>query len=287
MPELPEVEVIRISLEKFIINKKIKKVTIFNRNLRYKINSKIKEVARSQFVVSIKRKSKYLLIELSNNFIILFHLGMTGKIFIIEKNKVYKTSFYYENSHLKKHNHLALEFYNSNKLIYNDVRKFGFIKLYKKDKIKKSSHLISLGPDALNKRFRSKYLFNKSKKVKKNIKNFLMDQKYISGIGNIYANEILHISSINPRKITSKLNYKTVSILNKNIKSVLKSSIRYGGSSIKDFSGISGKSGQYQQKFRVYNREGEKCKKTGCKGKVEKIYISNRSSFFCPKCQKY
>ena len=167
MPELPEVEVIRISLEKFIINKKIKKVTIFNRNLRYKINSKIKEVARSQFVVSIKRKSKYLLIELSNNFIILFHLGMTGKIFIIEKNKVYKTSFYYENSHLKKHNHLALEFYNSNKLIYNDVRKFGFIKLYKKDKIKKSSHLISLGPDALNKRFRSKYLFNKSKKVKK------------------------------------------------------------------------------------------------------------------------
>ncbi len=287
MPELPEVEVVRISLEKFIIGKKIKKVTIFDDNLRYKINRKIREIAQRQIVVSIKRKSKYLLFELSNNFTILFHLGMTGKIFIINNDKIHKTSFYYENKYFKKHNHLSVEFSDSRKLIYNDVRKFGFIKLYKNDKIELCSHLVSLGPDPLSENFQPKYLFDRLKKTKKNIKNFLMDQKHIAGVGNIYANEILHSSSINPRKITSTVNYRSAKVLNKNIKSILKSSIRHGGSSIKDFSGISGKSGQYQQKFRVYDREGRKCKKTGCKGIVRKIYISNRSSFFCPKCQKY
>ena len=112
-----------------------------------------------------------------------------------------------------------------------------------------------------------------------------MDQTQISGIGNIYANEILYLSSINPRKKANKLDNKKILLLIKNTKFVLKDSIKNGGSSIKDFQGISGKNGDFQQKFKVYDRDGLKCKKRGCKGLIKKIYISNRSSFFCPICQ--
>ncbi len=285
MPELPEVEVVRRSLEKFIIGKKIKKVRIFNRNLRYKIDKNLKSIVENQKVISTRRKSKYLLIELANNYTVLLHLGMTGKIFISKKNKTHKTSFYYDNIFKKKHNHFSFEFSKSNKLIYNDVRKFGFVKLLKNEEIESCSHLSLLGPDPLSPKFKSEYLQKKLPIIKKNIKNFLMDQKQISGIGNIYANEILYLTSINPRKKANKLSNKKIPLLIKNTKSVLEDSIKNGGSSIKDFKGISGKSGDFQQKFKVYDRDGLKCKKRGCKGLIKKIYISNRSSFFCPICQ--
>ena len=285
MPELPEVEVVRKSLNKFIIDKKIKKVHIFNRNLRYKISKNLKKFAENQKVVSTKRKSKYLLIQLKNNHTILLHLGMTGKIFISNKNKTQRTSFYFKNNFDKKHNHFSFEFNKKKQIIYNDVRKFGFVKIFKNNKIASCSHLKNLGLDPLSRNFNKNYLKNKLSNIKKNIKNFLMDQKHVSGIGNIYANEILYLSSIDPRKKANEINNKIILTLVKNIKSVLIDSIKNGGSSIKDFKGITGKNGYFQQKFKVYDREGLKCKKKGCTGVIKKIYISNRSSFFCTLCQ--
>ncbi len=285
MPELPEVEVVRRSLQKFIIGKKIKKIEILNKNLRYKIDKKLKKVAENQKVVSTKRKSKYLLIELSNKHTILLHLGMTGKIFILKNNKVFKTSFYYEKLFYKKHNHFIFNFNKSEILIYNDVRKFGFIKIFKTQNIKKCSHIKNLGPDPLSERFNFEYMKRIIPQIKKNIKNFLMDQKYVSGIGNIYANEIIHLSTINPRKKVYNLSAKKIGLLVKNVKKILREAIKFGGSSIKDFRGIAGDKGNFQQKFRVYNREGCTCKKKACGGLIKKIYISNRSSFFCSICQ--
>ena len=285
MPELPEVEVVRRSLQKFIIGKKIKKIEILNKNLRYKIDKKLKKVAENQKVVSTKRKSKYLLIELSNKHTILLHLGMTGKIFILKNNKVFKTSFYYEKLFYEKHNHFIFNFNKSEILIYNDVRKFGFIKIFKTKNVKTCSHIKNLGPDPLSEQFNSEYMKRTIPKIKKNIKNFLMDQKYVSGIGNIYANEIIHLSTISPRKKVYNLSAKKISLLVKNVKKILKEAIRFGCSSIKDFRGIGGDKGNFQQKFRVYNREGCTCKKKACGGLIKKIYISNRSSFFCSICQ--
>ncbi len=285
MPELPEVEVVRRSLKKFIIGKKIKKVDILNSNLRYKIDQNLKIFTEKQRVISVKRRSKYLLISLSNDYTILLHLGMTGKIFLSNKNKTFKTSFYFNKIFDKKHNHFIIEFNELIKIIYNDVRKFGFVKVFKNQDIDYSSHLKYLGPDPLSSNFTEKYLSNLLPKVKKNIKNFLMDQKYISGVGNIYANEILNLSSINPRKKVCNLNAKKIRKLIKKTKLVLNQAIRFGGSSIKDFKGISGRKGSFQQKFRVYDRESLKCKKMGCKGIIKKIYISRRSSFYCSVCQ--
>jgi Formamidopyrimidine-DNA glycosylase len=213
---------------------------------------------------------------------------MTGKLFIFNQSskKLLKTSFYYENKIDKKHNHLIFKFNRNISLIYNDVRKFGFIKLISLRNFKKNNHLIHLGPEPLNKEFNIIYLMKKIRNIKKNVKNFLMDQKNVAGLGNIYVNEILHTSSINPRKISKNLKLDEIKKIIKNTKIILKKAIFLGGSSIRDFKGISGNTGNFQQKFKVYGRDGQLCRKSGCKGIIKKIYISNRSTFHCIRCQK-
>ena len=287
MPELPEVEVVRRSLSDFIIGLKIKKVRIINSNLRFRISKNFKKSIEKQVIKSISRRAKFLLINLQNNKVILIHLGVTGKIFIINKKRksALVTSFYYEKKFKKKHNHIILNLNNSIDLIYNDVRKFGFIKVFDSDKIHLNSHISRLGPEPLSDKFNYIYLRKKIVKCKKNIKNFMMDQKYISGLGNIYVNEILFKSSIDPRKLTNKLSNNQVEQIVFNTKQTLRASIQLGGSSIRDFNSITGKNGNFQQKFMVYDRHNKNCRKKTCKGNVKKIYIGNRSTFFCDKCQ--
>ena len=288
MPELPEVEVVRRSLQSFIKGLEIKKVSVLDRNLRYKIRRDFDKKIINQKIIFIRRRSKFLLLGLENQSVILIHLGMTGKIFIINNSsqKVFKTSFYYENKINKKHNHIMIKFNKFIKLIYNDVRKFGFVKIIPSGSIKENNHLRLLGPEPLNKSFNIKYFNTKVKNIKKNVKNLLMDQKLVSGLGNIYVNEILHLSSVNPLKVSKNLKIHQTKKIVKNTKKILLKAIKSGGSSIRDFKGASGNKGNFQQKFMVYDRNGKVCKKTGCHGKIKKIYISNRSTFYCLKCQK-
>ena len=288
MPELPEVEVVKRSLQSFIKGLKIKKITILNRKLRYRIKKNLETNIKNQKIIFTKRRSKFLLIGLENKNTILIHLGMTGKLFIFNQfsKKILKTSFYYENEVIKKHNHIILKFNKKIDLIYNDVRKFGFVKLISTKNLKKSPHLFHLGPEPLNKKFNMLYFSKKIKRIKKNVKNLLMDQKIVSGLGNIYVNEILNKSSINPRKISKNLNRIQIKRIIENTKIILKKAIILGGSSIRDFKDTSGNTGSFQQKFLVYDRAGQTCKKPNCKGIIKKIYISNRSTFYCLKCQK-
>ena len=288
MPELPEVEVVRRSLNEFITGSKINKVSIFNKNLRYKISKKFKKSIQGQKIISIFRRGKFLLIELENKNFILIHLGMTGKIFIkrkFDKTTVF-TDYYFERKIIKKHNHLGLKLSNSVDLIYNDIRKFGFIKILNNKMLKFDKHISNLGPEPLTSAFDYDYMKKKSKKRKINIKNFIMNQKYISGLGNIYANEILFLSSINPKKKAYKLSDNEILKIVFNTKNILKKAIQLGGSSIKDFSSISGKKGLFQERFKVYDRANKSCLKPECEGSIKKIYISNRSTFYCQKCQK-
>ena len=288
MPELPEVEVVRRSLQSFINGLKIQKVTIFNRNLRYKIKRNFERIIEHQKIISIKRRSKFLLIGLENNFTILIHLGMTGKIFVSKEKfkKIFKTSFYFESEMNKKHNHFIIQFNNKVKLIYNDVRKFGFIKLISPNQRHTNNHLQHLGPEPLNSEFNHIYLNKKIRNIKKNAKSLLMDQKIVSGLGNIYVNEILNLSSVNPTKMSKNLSFVETKKIIRNTKITLKKAISLGGSSIRDFKGVSGNNGNFQQNFMVYNRSDQLCKKRGCRGLIKKIYISNRSTFYCLKCQK-
>ena len=287
MPELPEVEVVKKSLENKLKNLTIKRVYISNNKLRYKIDSQQFNKIKGQKIVSVQRRSKYLLINLSKNYTILAHLGMTGKFLIIENNKNYKTSFYYSlKKNDTKHNHLYFFFNKKIQLVYNDVRKFGFIKIFLSKEVYKCEHLVFLGPEPLSSNFNFSYLkeYIRNKKIK--IKNLLMDQKFVSGLGNIYCNEVLYLCKISPNRSIKKINQTEIKMILKFIKKILKQATLLGGSTIKNFNSIEGQSGKFQQKFNVYNREESSCNREKCLGIIKKMYVSNRSTFFCSKCQK-
>ena len=288
MPELPEVEVVKKSLEEKIKNLTIKRVFINNNKLRYKINNREFYKIKGYKIISVERRSKYLLINLNQNLTILAHLGMTGKFFIIDNNNTkIKTSFYYSvEKNESKHDHLTLYLNKGLKLIYNDVRKFGFLRLFKNSSVYNCKHLKFLGPEPLTKKFNLSYIIKYFLNRKTSIKKVLMDQKFVSGLGNIYCNEILFLCKIIPHRIVKNINKKEIGDIIKFTKKILIKSIDQGGSSIKNFVNIEGKSGSFQQKFNVYNREKSKCNRNKCLGIIQKINISNRSSYFCSKCQK-
>ena len=165
------------------------------------------------------------------------------------------------------------------------MRRFGFFKLFENIKLKEIIYLKKLGPEPFSVLFCIKYVQKFIKNRKKNIKNLLMDQTFVSGLGNIYANEALFRSKIHPLRQCNNLERKSIKNLIYNIRRVLKISINQGGSSIKDFKNAYGKSGNFQQFFNVYGQENKNCSRISCKGKIKKISISNRSSFYCNSCQ--
>jgi len=289
MPELPEVEVVKKSLINKTQNLIVKAVKINDGRLRYKINrDKIKKIIGLKFK-KISRRSKYLLFFFNKDIVMLVHLGMTGKFFFVnQKSKKYKTSFYYDLNEVKdkKHDRIIFNLSNNQKLIYNDIRKFGFIKLIKSDNVDNNVHLKHLGPEPLSAKFNIGYFKNYIKGKERTIKDLLMDQKFISGLGNIYVNEILFFSGIRPSKKINKLKNFEIRRIIKFSKKVISKAIILGGSSIKDFSSSSGKKGSFQQHFCVYGKKDKSCANTKCEGTVRKIVIANRASFFCNKCQK-
>ena len=287
MPELPEVEIIRKSLDKKIKEKKVKKVIIRNRNLRFKIPYDFSSYFENKKIIKVGRFSKYLIIYLSQDTYCLVHLGMSGTIHIVDKNKINKTtntSFYSSPFLPKKHNHIEIIF-NKFKIVYNDPRRFGFFQVIKNrfDLKKRFDHL---GPEPFDLNFSLSYVYNFFRNKNKNIKSFLLDQKFVSGIGNIYACEILFLSKINPFKKVSLLNQKECRKIISNSKKILSKAISKGGSSIRDFKNTSGLKGGFQNEFKVYQQEGKRCKNYGCSNLIKKKIISNRSTFFCDSCQK-
>jgi len=287
MPELPEVEIVKQSLSKKIRQKKIKKIIIKNRNLRFKIPLKFEKLLQNKIIKKVTRFSKYLILNFSNGSFCLIHLGMSGTIHLIEKNNLNKftnTSFYNSLSLPKKHNHVEIHFKDL-KVIYNDPRRFGFFKFIdnREALVDRFSHL---GPEPFFNNFDLKYLLKCFLNKKKDIKSFLMDQKFVSGIGNIYASEILFRCKIRPTTYVMKLSKKDCKNIISFSKEVLNSAIKKGGSSIRDFRDTFGKSGNFQKEFKVYQRENLNCLKKKCTGKIKKIFISNRSTFFCNTCQK-
>ena len=286
MPELPEIEIVKRSLFKKINKAKIVNVKINNRNLRYKISRALPKQLINEKILKISRRSKYLIFHFKNKFL-LVHLGMSGKFLIIRSrdNKMFKTSFYYDLNILAKHNHIYFILNNGLVLIYNDVRRFGFFKLFENKKLKEIIYLKKLGPEPFSILFCISYIQKFIENRKKNIKNLLMDQTFVSGLGNIYVNEALFLSGIHPLRRCSSLGRKNIKDLIYNIRRILKISINQGGSSIKNFKNTYGKSGNFQQFFSVYGQENKNCSRISCKGKIKRILISNRSSFYCNSCQ--
>ena len=287
MPELPEVEVVKQSLEKYIQNKTLIKIIVKNKNLRFPVPKDLSKKLVNLKVIKVERISKYVVIELKYKLFIIIHLGMSGTLHLIKNNRSFKNtnlSFYQCKNLPKKHNHIYFNFKNF-KIIFNDPRRFGFIKLFKSvDNL--NNYFSKLGPDPLKNEFNFGYIKNYLSKKTKNIKNTLIDQKFVSGLGNIYSSEILNFSKINPLKASGNINdeeiHKIIFYTNK----VLKRSIRKGGTTISNFLSIKGNKGSYQKEFRVYDRENKNCKNKLCPGIIVKLNITNRSTYMCNFCQK-
>ena len=286
MPELPEVEIVKRSLFKKINKASIIDIKVKNKNLRYKIPRNFTTDLNGQKILRISRRSKYLIFYFKKK-LLLTHLGMSGK-FILKRTRdkqLYKTSFYYDLNIIQKHNHIYFKLSNGFTLVYNDVRRFGFFKLYNISELNQIAFLKKLGVEPLSIKFNNQYFKKFVMYRSKNIKNLLMDQTFVSGLGNIYVNEALFMTGINPLRLCSDIEKNEIKRLVLNIKKSLTSSILKGGSSIKDFKNLTGKSGSFQSFFYVYGRENKNCSRNSCTGKIKKIFISNRSSFYCAKCQ--
>ena len=283
MPELPEVETVKRGLEEFIINESIKEVYLSKFNLRFPWPKDFVSKIIGKKIVFIKRRAKYIIIGLSDNYSIISHLGMSGSYKVLKKGEV-------KDYIILKHDHLIIDLDNF-KIVYNDPRRFGYIDLTNQDP-ETHKFLSSLGPEPLSNYFNADNLAETLLNKNKPIKNTLLDQNIVSGLGNIYVCEALFRSKINPKKNCSKLvtskgkPRKNLILLVKKINEVIKEAIEAGGSSLRDFSNTSGKMGYFQSSFNVYNRENEKCLLGSCNGVIKRIIQSGRSTFFCSKCQK-
>ena len=287
MPELPEVEIIKQSLKKAILSKIILKVSINNKNLRFKLSPSFKKNIENKKITNIYRYAKYLIIELNKKTFLTIHFGMSGTLHLVKKNcNISRTnlSFYQSKILPKKHNHVKFIF-NNFEIYYNDPRRFGYMFIFKSSNdlwnfLKKN------GLEPLEREFNLKYLREKFQSRNKNIKNILLDQSIISGIGNIYASEILFYSGINPFRSGKDLKTSELKKIIKFSKFVLNKAIRYGGSTIRDFKNAQNKVGKYQNEFKVYNRKNLICNNYKCNFRIVRTQITNRSTFFCKNCQK-
>lgn len=269
MPELPEIETIKRgigSLEGQII----KKVIIRNNSLRYKISHTFASEVTGKKIQNIKRRAKYLILELSEGYIII-HLGMSGSLTLLND----------ANTDIKKHDHFDLETENFI-LRYNDPRRFGLV-MYFCD-LNQCRLLYKLGPEPLDTSFNVKHLLSKLKNKKSSIKQLIMDNHIVVGVGNIYACEALFKAHISPLKAGECITKDEAEKLVKSIKKVLKLAIELGGSSLRDYKQADGNLGYFQNIHNVYGKSGKPCPK--CGAKILEKRLGQRNSFYCPVCQK-
>ncbi|EKT61301.1 bifunctional DNA-formamidopyrimidine glycosylase/DNA-(apurinic or apyrimidinic site) lyase [Providencia sneebia] len=269
MPELPEVETSRRGIEPHLVGNTIQYAVVRNDRLRWPVSEQIKRLS-DEVILSVQRRAKYLLIELKTGWIII-HLGMSGSLRILR-----------EELPEEKHDHVDLVMRDGKVLRYTDPRRFGAWLWC--DDLKTSSVLAHLGPEPLSDEFNAQYLFDQAARRKIAIKPWLMDNKVVVGVGNIYANEALFVTGISPEKMTNTLTFDQATELVKQIKKVLKRSIEQGGTTLKDFLQSDGKPGYFAQELFVYGKKGEAC--AICGSLIVSIKQGQRSTFFCPQCQK-
>jgi len=272
MPELPEVETVKETLKLKLLNKKIIDVDIiYPKIIEYPDIDTFKNQIKNETIIDIKRRGKWLMFEL-NNYYLLSHLRMEGKYNI-------KT-----NEPLNKHEHVLFKFDDFN-LRYQDTRKFGKMYLYKKDEAFNKHPLNELGKEPWDETLNVTYLEEKYKTRKKTVKEVLLDQTIITGIGNIYADEILFLSKLNPYKKVNELNKTDLENIIKYTKETLEKAIKEGGTTIRTYTSSEGVHGRFQQHLLVHNKENEKC--TICDSIIVKTRIGGRGTYYCPNCQKW
>lgn len=278
MPELPEVETVKRALEKAVLNCKILDARVLCNKFRVKTPDDFTKRICGAKIVKLRRIAKYILIDLSNNNSIIWHLGMSGKV-----------KFTPQDTPLEKHDHVVITTDKIN-LVYNDVRRFGLILAVKTSEVETHPLLNRIGLDPFDEKLKASYLINKLKGKTTPIKVALLDQTLINGIGNIYASEALYLARLSPLRPAKSLSLKECGVLIKAVRVTLNCAIEAGGSTLRDYQKPDGSMGYFQNRHCVYNKTGQQCPDCTCDilktGGVQKIVQTGRSTFYCPVLQK-
>ncbi|WP_154224098.1 bifunctional DNA-formamidopyrimidine glycosylase/DNA-(apurinic or apyrimidinic site) lyase [Marinicella rhabdoformis] len=271
MPELPEVETTKRGIEKAIIGNEISGVWTSGKNLRYPISPKLAAVTGLS-VVDVSRRAKYLLIALNDGSHLLYHLGMSGMMRL--RDSGYKP---------EKHDHVIIRFSAAPELVFHDPRRFGCV-VKVDDEINQHPLIKRLGPEPFDEVFTPAYLKRLSKNKTTPVKTFIMNNDVVVGVGNIYASEALFQAGIHPHRKAGNISLKRFGKLHEAVIGVLTDAINAGGTTLKDFHQSDGKPGYFQQKLMVYGRHEQKC--FNCNSLIKKVITGQRSTFYCPHCQR-
>jgi formamidopyrimidine-DNA glycosylase len=270
MPELPEVETVRRSLEPFLAGVLIRAVAVREPRLRRPLAANFAVLLTGRTIAQLGRRGKYLYLHLDDGKIWLVHLGMTGQL-IVEETE----------SPPLPHDHVLVTLSTGQRLRYNDPRRFGLMMIGSEADIEA---VTALGVEPLGRLFTGRYLREKISRTRRTIKDVLMDQRVVAGIGNIYASELLFRAKVRPSRVAATLTGGAADRVVEATKTVLREAIRHRGSSISDYRDGEGKRGGFQERFRVYDREGQSCYK--CGSRIDREIRGGRSTFFCPRCQR-
>jgi len=299
MPELPEVETVRRGLQPAMEGSKIRKVEARRKDLRFPFQKDFVARLEGQTVTGLGRRAKYLMADLSSGDVLLMHLGMSGSFRVVAaKTKAALGKFHHPRGEDRAHDHVVFHMSSGAMVVFNDPRRFGYMKIFSRDRIDDEPLLRGLGPEPLGNEFEAAMLARACFDKKTSLKAALLDQRVVAGLGNIYVCEALFRSHLSPRRLAATLATKKTKSspggeptdhakrLVSAIHAVLNQAIKAGGSSLRDHRQTSGELGYFQHSFQVYDREGKTCESPGCGGTVRRFTQNGRSTFWCPKCQK-
>ncbi|MCP3474422.1 bifunctional DNA-formamidopyrimidine glycosylase/DNA-(apurinic or apyrimidinic site) lyase [Bradyrhizobium sp. CCGUVB1N3] len=293
MPELPEVETVRRGLQPVMEGAKIVKAEARRADLRFPFQPDFVARLQGQVVTGLGRRAKYLMADLASGDVLLMHLGMSGSFRVIKPDdEKSPEEFHYPRGKDSTHDHVLFRMSSGADIVFNDPRRFGYMKVIARNALEDEPLLRGLGPEPLGNEFDAAMLAQSCAGKKTSLKAALLDQRVVAGLGNIYVCEALHRSHLSPRRIAATLATRKgestdhARRLVGAIHAVLNDAIKAGGSSLRDHRQTTGELGYFQHSFKVYDREGEPCKTPRCGGTVKRFTQNGRSTFWCPKCQK-
>jgi formamidopyrimidine-DNA glycosylase len=301
MPELPEVETVRRGLQPVMEGSRIVKAEARRKDLRFPFQKDFVARLTGQTVTGLGRRAKYLLADLGSGDVLLMHLGMSGSFRVINDDEANTPGkFHHPRSEDRAHDHVVFHMSSGAAVVFNDPRRFGYMKIIARGALEHEPLLRGIGPEPLGNEFDAAMLARACAGKKTSLKAALLDQRVVAGLGNIYVCEALYRARLSPRRLAATLATKAgqrkgvaggeptdhARRLVAAIHAVLNQAIKAGGSSLRDHRQTSGELGYFQHSFQVYDREGEKCQTKGCSGIVRRFTQNGRSTFWCPKCQK-
>jgi formamidopyrimidine-DNA glycosylase len=295
MPELPEVEIVRRGLEPVMAGAVLTSVEQRRPDLRFPFPERFAARLTGTKITAVRRRAKYLLIDTSGGETLIVHLGMSGRLSVqaaTSTDTVTLGAYIYDTGAAAAHDHVVFTLSTGARIVYNDPRRFGFMLLCPTTDLAAHPLFIAIGPEPWDQAFDATYLARRAHAKRCDVKSFLLDQKTVAGLGNIYVSEALHRAGLSPLRKAECLARKDGSPSERahrlvpHIQAVLEAAIRAGGSSLRDYRHTDGSQGGFQNEFAVYGRAGERCRRTGCDGDVVRLVQAQRATFYCKTCQR-